>query len=116
MPTSPVQDRHRGLLPKKCRYCERRFSKAEHLKRHQRSRTLSLGDVLIDVTNTSSLLSGLNSTLVTLCPLLTGPKILVNDRTLVRVVTKASLGGRPSRSRRSICDVVRIGEAGADFA
>ncbi|KAK0105501.1 hypothetical protein ONS96_004886 [Cadophora gregata f. sp. sojae] len=45
---SPVQDRRpeqqqqaqqRGLLPKKCRYCERRFSKAEHLKRHQRSHT-----------------------------------------------------------------------------
>ncbi|PVH75631.1 hypothetical protein DL98DRAFT_562340 [Cadophora sp. DSE1049] len=42
--TSPAQDRRpeqqpRGLLPKKCRYCERRFSKAEHLKRHQRSHT-----------------------------------------------------------------------------
>ncbi|KAH8676560.1 fungal-specific transcription factor domain-containing protein [Tricladium varicosporioides] len=29
----------RALLPKKCMYCERRFSKAEHLKRHQRSHT-----------------------------------------------------------------------------
>jgi len=48
MPTSPVQDRHRGLLPKKCRYCERRFSKAEHLKRHQRSRTLSLREPFPD--------------------------------------------------------------------
>ncbi|KAF8860203.1 hypothetical protein BDZ45DRAFT_620024 [Acephala macrosclerotiorum] len=42
MPTSPGHERRpepRGLLPKKCRYCERRFSKAEHLKRHQRSHT-----------------------------------------------------------------------------
>ncbi|KAG9233651.1 fungal-specific transcription factor domain-containing protein [Amylocarpus encephaloides] len=38
----PKQDRRheqRALLPKKCLYCERRFSKAEHLKRHQRSHT-----------------------------------------------------------------------------
>ncbi|TVY82968.1 Regulatory protein ADR1 [Lachnellula suecica] len=44
MPTSAdlLQDRkhdQRPILPKKCLYCERRFSKAEHLKRHQRSHT-----------------------------------------------------------------------------
>jgi hypothetical protein len=26
------------MPPKKCKFCERRFVKAEHLKRHQRSR------------------------------------------------------------------------------
>ncbi|CAG8960579.1 hypothetical protein HYFRA_00013402 [Hymenoscyphus fraxineus] len=40
-PQEPRQERRpseqRPILPKKCLYCERRFSKAEHLKRHQRS-------------------------------------------------------------------------------